>query len=124
MLLFLAILLAVLLLPLILLIAAWVWLFRSGRLLPSDRRSLFSIGLSLSTVAYASGFLLSSYFGVRPASAPKTHLFGAFVFAALMSAVVGFGAGWAGKGYGRVASCTASLLIALQYCLTVLGFFG
>jgi cytochrome bd-type quinol oxidase subunit 1 len=95
-------------------VSAWVWLLRTGRTLPHNRRCLFGIGLAASTIAYIS----SSFLPNLRSQAPFIDYVAVF---AVLSSFAGFGAGWAGRGYGRLAACTASLLIPVGVCISLFG---
>ena len=58
--------------------------------------------------------VIDSYSKLLHGSGAKAHVLGTAVLAALIVAVVGFGAGWVGKGYGRVAAWTAGRITAVQ----------
>jgi hypothetical protein len=104
--------------PLLLLAAAWGWLFRAGRMLSPKRRVPFLCGLTATTVAYVGQFLLRWY--LRHAHLgfwPEVDVILGVGRVMLVAALFGFAASWFARGYGRVSSCSASLLVFVTWWL-------
>jgi len=105
--------------PLLFLAVAWGWLFHTGRMLNLKRRVPFLCGLTAATVAYVMHFLLRLY--LRHAHLgfwPEVHVILGVGRVMIAAALVGFVTSWFGRGYGRVSSCLASLLVFVTWWLT------
>ena len=110
--------------PLALLPTAGLWAWRNGRLLPRGRRITFIVGLGASVLAYAMWFVLGSY--LRHAHLgfwPESRVICDVAALMVASAFLGFAAGCFGRGYGRVAECTASALIAVTWFIIAVATF-
>jgi hypothetical protein len=104
--------------PLLLLTAAWIWLFRVGRRTALKRRLPFLCGLTAATVAYITQFFLQWYLArAHLGYWPEAYLTLDIGRIMLVAALTGFTTSWFGRGYGRIASCSASFLIFLTWFL-------
>ena len=97
------------LVPPVPLFIAWVWAFRAGKGLRAARRIPFVCGLATATIAYVAQFIVLRY---KP---DPTILW--IVQVMLISALAGFATSWLGRGYGRISSCSASVLVFATWWL-------
>jgi hypothetical protein len=97
------------LLPPPLLFAAWVWLFRAGQTLRPARRNPFLCGLVAATIPYVAQFIVFRYW-------PEATIL-RVVQVMLISALASFATSFLGCGFGRISSCSASVLVFATWWL-------
>jgi hypothetical protein len=105
--------------PSLLLIAAAVWLFRSGAILRRSRRLLFLAGVTASGCAYAGHFLLGWY--LRRAHLgfwPEVDAILGTGTVMLVASLLGIAACSFGKGFGRWTGCIGSGLVFVLWWLS------
>jgi hypothetical protein len=92
-----------------LLFVAWIWSFRAGQTLRPARRIPFLFGLTAATIAYVAQFIVLRYW-------PEATIL-RVVQVMLISALAAFATSCLGRGYGRLSSCSASVLVFATWWL-------
>jgi hypothetical protein len=99
--------------PLPLLCVAWVWSFRARQSLHPWRRIPFLCGLAAATIAYVAQFIVLRYWDRYWTEGTILLV----VQLMLIAALAGFATSLLGRGYGRISSCSASVLVFATWWL-------